>query len=118
MVGIDIESITRIEHLLRNKPNIIKKFFSAYEWQYAKKKVNMSQTLTGIWCAKEAVVKAYSSIQPILITDVKIKHYTNGEPYVFSVYNKKLISTFEISLSISHTKDYATAVAIINNNLK
>ena len=115
MVGIDIESISRIEYLLRNKPNIIKKFFSTYEWEYAKKKAKMSQTLTGIWCAKEAVVKAYSNIQPILITDVKLKYYSSGKPYVFSVYNKKLISTLEISLSISHAKDYATAVAIINN---
>ena len=115
MIGIDIESITRIEYLLRNKPNIIKKFFSTYEWEYAKKKAKMSQTLTGIWCAKEAVVKAYSNIQPILITDVKLKHYSSGKPYVFSIYNKKLISTLEITLSISHTKDYAAAVALINN---
>ena len=43
MVGIDIESITRIEYLLRNKPKIINKFFSTYEWEYAEKKANMSQ---------------------------------------------------------------------------
>ena len=114
MVGIDIESITRIEYLLRNKTKIINKFFSTYEWEYAEKKANMSQTLTGIWCAKEAVVKAYSNIKPILITDVKLKHYLSGEPYVYSISNKKIISTLKISISISHTKDYATAVAIIH----
>jgi holo-[acyl-carrier protein] synthase len=114
MVGIDIESITRIEYLLRNKPKIINKFFSTYEWEYAEKKANMSQTLTGIWCAKEAVVKAYSNTKPILITDVKLKHYLSGEPYVYSISNKKIISTLKISISISHTKDYATAVAIIH----
>ena len=114
MIGIDIESIARVEFLFNNKPNIVKSFFSTYEWQYSKKKANMSQTLTGIWCAKEAVVKAYSSIKPILITDVKIKHNFNGEPYVFSIANKKIISTLNISISISHTKEYATAVAIIN----
>jgi len=113
MVGIDIESISRIEYLLKNKPNIIRKFFSKYEWDYAEGKANISQTLTGIWCAKEAVVKAYSKIKPILITDVKLKHYFSGEPYVFSITNKKIISTLKISISISHTKDYATAVAII-----
>ncbi len=113
MVGIDIESISRIEHLLSDKPNIIKKFFSPYEWQYALKKANVSQTLTGIWCAKEAVVKAYSKIKPILIMDVKLKHYKSGDPYVFSICNKKITSTLKISISISNTKDYATAVAVI-----
>lgn len=114
MIGIDIESIERIEFLCKKKPNIIKRFFSTYEWRYAEKKAKMPQTLTGIWCAKEAVVKAYSNIKPILITDVKIKHNFNGEPYVFSISNKKIISTIKISISISHSKDYATAVARID----
>jgi holo-[acyl-carrier protein] synthase len=114
MIGIDIESILRVQYLLKNKPKVIRKFFSKYEWEYAKGKSNISQTLTGIWCAKEAVVKAYSSIKPILITDVKLKHNFSGEPYVVSINNKKIISTLKISISISHTKDYATAVAIIN----
>ena len=115
MIGIDIESIPRIEYLLSNKPNIIKRFFSKYEWEYAEKKTKRSQTLTGIWCAKEAVVKAYSNIYPILITDVKLKHHPSGVPYVFSIANKKIISKYKINISISHTKDYATAVAIINS---
>ena len=115
MIGIDIESISRIEYLFNNKPNIIKSFFSKYEWQYAEKKSKRFQTLAGFWCAKEAVVKAYSDICPILITDVKLKHHSSGVPYVFSIANKKIISTLKISISISHTKDYATAVAIINN---
>tara|TARA_Y100001954_G_C15742935_1_gene569467 strand:+ start:684 stop:1043 length:360 start_codon:yes stop_codon:yes gene_type:complete len=114
MIGIDIESIKRLEYLINNKPKIIKKFFSTYEWKYAEKKSNISQTLTGIWCAKEAVVKAYSKIKPILITDVKLKHNNKGEPYIFSIENKKIISTLKISISISHTRDYATAVAMIN----
>ena len=114
MIGIDIESVERVENLLINKPKNLKKFFSLYEWQYAKKKTNQSQTLTGIWCAKEAVVKALSAIYPILITDVNIKHQSDGIPYVFSLNNMEIISSYRIDISISHTKDYATAVAIVN----
>ena len=114
MIGIDIESIGRVEHLLNNKPDIIKRFFSSYEWKYVENKANKHQTLTGIWCAKEAVVKALSEIHPILITDVKIKHHPNGNPYVFSIKNKSIFSSYKIDISISHTKDYATAVAIIH----
>ena len=115
MIGIDIESIERIKILFDKKPKIIKRFFSNYEWEYAEEKANRFQTLTGIWCAKEAVVKAYANIKPILITDVKIKHNINGEPYVFSISNKEIISPIKISISISHSKDYATAVARIDD---
>ena len=108
-----MNQLKRVEYLINNKPNIIKKFFSNYEWEYAEKKSNKSQALTGIWCAKEAVVKAFSNINPILITDVKLKHNVGGKPYVYSIENKKIISTLKIDISISHTKDYATAVAII-----
>ena len=117
MIGIDIESIERIEVLCKKKPKVIRGFFSAYEWQYAKKKAKMCQTLTGIWCAKEAVVKAYSNIKPILITDVKVKHNCNGEPYVSSISNRKITSELKIRISISHSKDYATAVAILLENI-
>mgnify|MGYP001227202557 CR=1 FL=1 len=113
MIGVDIESIKRVDHLLNSKPSIIRKFFSTYEWRYAEKKSNKSQTLTGIWCAKEAVVKAFSNIYPIFITDVKIKHHMSGIPYVFKIDNKKIKSNYIIDISISHTKDYATAVAIV-----
>lgn len=114
MIGIDIESVKRVDHLLKNKPRNLKKFFSSYEWQYAKKKNNQSQTLTGIWCAKEAVVKALSTIKPILITDVNIKHQSDGIPYLFSLNNMEIISSYRIDISISHTRDYAAAVAIVN----
>lgn len=114
MIGIDIESIKRIENLINKKPNIVKGFFSDYEWEYAKTKVKRSQTLTGVWCAKEAVVKAFYNICPILVQDVELKHHSSGLPYVFSISNKKLLSKYQINISISHAKDYATAVAIIN----
>lgn len=114
MIGIDIESIKRIEKLMNKKPKIIKGFFSDYEWEYAKKKVNRSQTLTGIWCAKEAVVKAFYNICPILIQEVKLKHRSSGVPYVFSISKKNILSKYQINISISHANDYATAVATIN----
>ena len=44
MIGIDIESIGRVEHLLNNKPDIIKRFFSSYEWKYVENKANKHQT--------------------------------------------------------------------------
>ena len=114
MVGIDIVSIPRIEYLLSNKPNIIKNFFSKYEWEYAENKANISQTLTGIWCAKEAVVKSFATIEPIFITEIKLKHNSIGIPYILSIANKNLMNKYKINISISHSKEYATAIAMIN----
>ena len=67
---------------------------------------------------KGGCCESFSNIKPILITDVKLKHNVGGKPYVYSIENKKIISTLKIDISISHTKDYATAVAIIFYYLK
>ena len=114
MIGIDIESIPRLDYLLRNKPKIIKRFFSTYEWQYAEKKAKMAQTLTGIWCAKEAVVKAFSAIEPIFVTDVNLKYNSSGAPYIFSISNERLMKKYKVHVSISHSKDYAIANSMIS----
>ena len=115
MIGIDIESISRISVLVQKKPKLIEKFFSKYEWEYANKKANMAETLTGLWCAKEAVVKAFYTIEPILITDVKIRHNSNGVPFVFSTGKFNFKENYHIYISVSHSREYATAVALVAN---
>jgi holo-[acyl-carrier protein] synthase len=107
-IGTDIESIKRFDNLLHLKPKILQRFFSDYEWNYANKK-NVSQTLTGIWCAKEAVVKAFSSIHAIDIRSVYISHHKNGEPFVEKILGFKYEKKFNVKISISHSNDYAVA---------
>lgn len=113
MIGIDIESISRFEKLYLHKKGLLERMFNKYEWDYALAKPNPSQTLTGIWCAKEAVVKALYPYQKIFIKDITIRHKNTGEPFV-SIRSDKLISK-PIHISISHAKEYATAVAILSN---
>lgn len=85
--------------------------FSKYEWNYAQRK-HTAQTLTGLWCAKEAVVKAIHLHEHFVqITDVCISHHPNGAPYIKEIKNKD-ITSYHLSVSISHTKNYATAVCI------
>lgn len=113
MIGFDIESIKRIEFLVENKPTIVKKFFSKHEWEYANKKAKIAETLTGLWCAKEAVVKALSNRKSIQIKDVEIRHHLNGGPFVYSICNQKFDLEYSIEISISHTREYATAMALV-----
>lgn len=114
MIGIDIESISRFENLYLNKKRLLEKMFNKQEWDYAITKANPSQTLTGIWCAKEAVLKALSPYEQVFIKDITIKHKSTGKPYVL-ISSEKSKSKL-INISISHAKDYATAVAIISNS--
>lgn len=113
MIGIDIESISRFENLYVHKKRLLEKMFNPSEWEYALKKPNPSQTLTGIWCAKEAVLKAYYPRQPLFIKDITIKHKDSGEPYV--ELRSKDWESKSIHISVSHAKDYATAVAFLTN---
>lgn len=111
MIGIDIESTARFERLIQKKPGRIRKLFYPYEWEYACRQAKAYQTLSGIWCAKEAVVKAFSFVGLLPITAVEIRHSENGVPYLFAVHNAGLVGKYNVHLSISHTRDCAAAVA-------
>lgn len=114
-IGIDIEEVARFNHLLNVKPYLLQKIFTPYEWEYAKTKYQ-AQTLAGIWCAKESVVKAMSGFNEILnIQDVYIAHKNNGLPFVEKIKQVK-IEDLDIKISISHTKSYATAVCLVSKN--
>lgn len=112
MIGIDIESVSRFENLYLHKKRLLEKMFNPSEWNYAVKKANPSQTLTGIWCAKEAVLKALYSYEPLFIKDITIMHKDTGQPFV--LLNSELVQSASIKISISHTNEYATAVAILS----
>lgn len=113
LVGTDIEVVGRFKKLLEEKSKSLKPLFFESEYNYAINKINSDQSLTGIWCAKEAVVKAFSQIALITIRNVEICCVKNGAPKVI-VRNLKLKDlSFNISISISHTRDYATATAVL-----
>ena len=86
--------------------------FGKSKWDYALKKSNTAQTLTGIWCAKEAVVKAISHKKEVSIIDIIIKHKKSGQPYV--TFKKSFFGEELFAVSISHSKDYATAIAVFS----
>ena len=111
-IGVDIEEVSRFKRLLDSKPQILQKIFTQYEWKYAQTK-HQAQTLAGLWCAKEAVVKALVNYVALDIRDVHINHYSNGAPFVCTILNFEIAESYDISLSVSHTKNYATATCVI-----
>ena len=113
LVGTDIESVDRFKKLLQLKTKSIKNIFFESEYNYAINKTNSDQSLTGIWCAKEAVVKSFSQFRLITIREVEIICIKNCAPKAIIRNVKANDLKFNISISISHTKDFATAIAVL-----
>ncbi len=113
LVGTDIESVDRFKKLIEFKNKTIKNSFFDSEYNYAINKVNIDQSLTGIWCAKEAVVKSFSQFKRITTREVEIICVKNCAPQVLIRTTRFKDLNFNISISISHTKLFATAIAVL-----
>lgn len=111
-VGIDIESVKRFRSLLNSKYKL-KRIFSSHEYNYAINKINPEQTFAGIWCAKEATIKAFGKKKKLNVKQIEIRCSKNNPPEAVVSKNIKLNLKYSISISISHTEDYASAVAIL-----
>jgi len=113
-VGTDIENVSRIDHLWKQKPSILRRFFFPSEWEYFTRYGHSTCTLTGIWCAKEAVVKAVFPTIKLDIRDVEILSKKGAPPTLIlhQVKGGLVDPSIKVTVSISHTKEYATATAI------
>ncbi|MEF9989280.1 MAG: holo-ACP synthase [Christensenellaceae bacterium] len=113
-IGTDIIEIDRIEKKL-NDEKFLNRVYTQRELAYIHTKGNKAQTAAGIFCAKEAVLKALS--QGITkIGSIEILTQTSGAPFV--VLHGNLAGDFLIHVSISHAKMYAVAQAVIEKNEK
>lgn len=112
-VGVDIELISRFEQC---NEKVLHRVFTDSEREYCFSHKNFAQHLAGMWCAKEAVIKALED-RSIDYIDIVISHRENGAPYVVltDTLRDKLpkINATEIHLSISHDSTHATAVCLL-----
>ena len=113
-IGNDIIEINRIEKAIK-KANFITKVFTENEIKLFEIKGNRAEFFAGRFTGKEAISKALGTgFREFSLTDIEILNNELGKPYVtfknsIESYNKK----YFIDISISHCKEYATAVAII-----
>lgn len=112
MIGIDIIDIKRIKKLIKNK-KFIERVFNKEEIKYCENKKNKEQNYSARFAAKEAVWKALSGKYSLSLKDIVIKNIQNGKPQV--IINYKKLNNLKIEVSLSHTKEYAVAVAILLN---
>lgn len=112
-IGIDIEKNERFKHVTEH---FIQRAFTKNEIEYARKFVNSHEHFCAFWCVKEATVKAFSNLK-IPYQEIEITATPEGRPYI--IKNERIktelekLGFSEIKISISHAKDYSTAVCLI-----
>ena len=103
-IGVDIQFIPELFPSkvsdLKSDPEILR-IFSRHEIAFAETKRKPNETLTGIFAAKEAIIKAgFQSKSNSDLNKIEILHSEDGKPE-FPDY----------ALSISHSNEYAIAIA-------
>ena len=113
MIGIDIENVERFKDL---SSHLIERVYTKLEIEYCTLHAKPHIHFAGMWCAKEAVVKALCDLN-LVVSEIEILHHSNGAPYIN--VTPKLKGYFidrnikDIHISISHTDTTATAIAMI-----
>ena len=117
-IGNDIIEIERIEKAI-SKEGFKNKVYTQRELENIEKRGNRTETYAGTFSAKEAISKAIGTgVREFSLTDLEILNDDLGKPYVVvSEKLDKILKTkkedYQIEISISHSRKYATAMAII-----
>ncbi|MEX6519812.1 holo-ACP synthase [Fusobacterium animalis] len=117
-IGNDIIEIERIEKAI-SKESFKDKIYTQRELENIKKRGNRAETYAGVFSAKEAISKAIGTgVREFSLTNLEILNDDLGKPYVvISEKLDKIIKSkkedYQIEISISHSKKYAIAMAII-----
>jgi holo-[acyl-carrier protein] synthase len=108
-VGVDIVEIDRIAKQAHN-PRFLKRVFTAREIAYCRARKNAAQHFAVRFAAKEAVWKAVGEPK-LLHRDIQVRNQANGKPEVILPTRFGRLAK-RVSISLSHGRDYAVAVAI------
>jgi len=110
--------INRIRKSVKN-PKFLSLVFGEKENFEIQKKFSV-QSIAARFCAKEAFSKAVGlGFRGFSFKDVEVLHDNLGKPYIsLEGSAKKLMKNenYEISVSLTHTKSYASAVVVIEKN--
>lgn len=117
--GTDIIEIERIKSSIETLgDNFINKIYTEKEIEYCESKKNVKyQHYAARFAAKEAIFKAVSNMlnnkYDISWKDVEILNNGAGRPYI-NFIDEKVQGLQSVDISISHCKEYTTAIVIIS----
>lgn len=114
--GIDLCTISRIEEAMSN-PSFIRKILTEEEREALGPRLNRAESVAGIYCAKEAVMKVLGTgFGPVGFQDIQIFHSPKGQPRISLTPKARAImedrDLSKVQVSISHDEDLAIATAV------
>lgn len=119
-IGTDLTDVARIRSLLEKYSDaFLKKAFGDVEASYCMSLANPAESLAARFAAKEAVAKAFGTgfSEGVTLRGIVVVKTPSGAPQVeLDAPSKKIMDSLggkKIFLSLTHTKDYAQAFAII-----
>ena len=119
-IGIDIIEVSRIQKEIFKIDGAFKaRVFTNSEINYCEPKITKEQNYAARFAAKEAFFKALGSgwSKGFAWTDVEVAHEESGKPYIITHGKvKEFIAQnqiINIQVSISHIKDTALAIIIL-----
>ncbi len=118
--GVDLIEVSRIKEALNRWPGrFLDKIFTPREIRYANGKRFYFENLAARFAAKEAVFKAIGNLN-LRWQDVEILNNGEGKPVVYLNKRAKGLVAKEkikgINVSLTHTKEYAIAQAVVLRN--
>jgi holo-[acyl-carrier protein] synthase len=108
-LGIDLIEIERIERALERRPRLAERLFTPGEIAYAAGHARPGRHLAARFAAKEAVIKALGTA--IAPREIEVE---TGEPPRIKLHGRAadLAGDREISISLTHSRETAAAVAL------
>ncbi len=103
-VGVDIECV---ENFRNADSKFLGMVFTDQEIAYCSSKKEPQMSFAGIFCAKEAVIKAHD--KKIAIKDIEVRHLDSGKPKIALAGHED----DSIKCSISHSEGFAIAFVVI-----
>lgn len=114
-IGTDIVETKRIQEVMERDSGFAARVFTPVELEYSLAKRTKYLHLAARFAAKEAVAKALG--RSFSWQDVEVVNTVNGKP-IINLYGqaKKTANGAQVMVSISHTRNYASAVAIVEGD--
>jgi holo-[acyl-carrier protein] synthase len=114
-LGIDLLEIERLERALERHPRLAERVFTEAERDYAAAHARPGRHLAARFAAKEAVVKALGLSGGFGLREIEV---VAGEPPTVRLSGRaaKAASGKQVDVSLTHSRDYAAAIAMSASN--
>ncbi|MCX6272748.1 MAG: holo-ACP synthase [Bacteroidetes bacterium] len=118
-IGTDIIEVERVGGLVTKGPRFTEKVFTTGEIEYCGSKRHKNQHYAARFAAKEAFMKAIGTgwSQGISFNQIEVVHDSFGKPgFVLTGKAEEFVKEkgiTSVQLSLSHVKEYAIAIVIL-----